>query len=84
MMQSRKAEPELIAQALQTGRLSVEDEHGFHHELYAACPRDGSHVAPVRTIWRRDADGRHIDQLEFHCPRCGRTWQAERTELHLR
>ncbi|HLZ70438.1 MAG TPA: hypothetical protein VKV26_11110 [Dehalococcoidia bacterium] len=84
MMSARKPEAELIAEALQTGQLSVPDEHGFHHELYAACPTDDSHVAPARTIWKRDASGRHIDQLEFHCPRCGHTWQAARAELHLR
>ncbi|HEY7295936.1 MAG TPA: hypothetical protein VH916_12900 [Dehalococcoidia bacterium] len=83
-MQAQRSEAELITQALKTGQLSVADEHGFQHEVYAACPGDGSHVAPARTIWRRDAAGRHIDQVEFHCPSCGRTWQAQSEELHLR
>jgi hypothetical protein len=84
MVFSQKPESELIAAALATGHLSVADEHGFHHELYAICPRDGLHPAPARTIWKRDATGRHIDHLEFRCLRCGHTWQAEQAELHLR
>jgi hypothetical protein len=84
MVFSQKPESELIAEALAAGHLSVPDEHGFHHELYAICPRDGLHLAPVRTIWKRDATGRHIDHLEFRCLSCGHTWQAEQAELHLR
>lgn len=83
-MPAQRSEAELIAQALQTGQLSVPDEHGFQHELFTTCPTDGLRLAPTRTIWKRDAAGRHIDQLEFHCPGCGRTWQAQPQDLHLR
>ncbi len=83
MVLKQQSERQLIADALATGHLSVPDEHGFHHWLYAVCPDDGQRVQPQRTIATRDARGHHIDALVFHCGSCGRTWQAAADELHL-
>ncbi len=82
---SEQSERQAIAEALAGGRLSVPDEHGFHHWVHAVCPEDGQRVPPQRTIMARDARGRHIDALVFRCASCGRTWQtpAAADELHL-
>jgi hypothetical protein len=81
---AQQPETELIAATLARGRLSIPDEYGRQHEVYAVCAQDGLELAPSRIIWVRDASGRHIDRLEFRCPNCKSTWQAAHAELHLR
>ena len=51
MVLQQKPERQLIEDALAAGRLSVPDEHGFHHSMYAVCSQDGVHAHPDRTIW---------------------------------
>jgi hypothetical protein len=84
MVLSHKSEQELVAEALAAGHLSIADEHGFHHSMYAVCTGDGHQPGPTQAIWRRGERGRYIDQLVFHCPVCNRTWQAEASQIHLR
>ena len=83
MVLQQQPERRLIEDALAAGRLTVPDEHGFHHAMYALCPQDGSHAQPARTIWKRDANGRHIDQVVVRCYSCGRSWPAATEEMHL-
>ena len=70
-----------VREALDAGRLTVPDpETGFHHPMYAVCPRDGTH-APVRRVVR----GAHgaITQVTARCPQCGGEITAQAEELHL-
>lgn len=83
MVLQHKPERQVIAEALAAGHLTVPDEHGFHHGMYAVCAEDGQHAPPYRPTWRRDARGRYIDHVLFHCNGCGRTWQAGQEEIHL-
>jgi hypothetical protein len=83
MVLQNKPERQIIEEALAAGHLTVPDEHGFHHGMYAACPTDGGHAQPQRPVWKRDADGRHIDHINFHCDNCGKTWEARIDEIHL-
>jgi hypothetical protein len=83
MVLQQKPERQLIEEAFAAGHLTITDEHGFHHGVYAVCPRDGAHVHPQRIVWKRDADGRHVDHIVVHCDSCGRTWQASMEEIHL-
>ena len=83
MVLQQKPERQLIEDALAAGRLSVPDEHGFHHSMYAVCSQDGVHAHPDRTIWKRDARGHYIESVIFRCPGCRRSWQASFDEIHL-
>ena len=83
MVLQHKPERQLIEEALAAGHLTVADEHGFHHGMYAICQEDGLHAPPHRPTWRRDARGRYIESVLFHCNGCGRTWQATLEEIHL-
>jgi hypothetical protein len=71
-----------VREALAAGRLTVPDpESGFHHPMYAVCPRDGAH-APVRRVVR-GARGA-ITEVTARCPRCGAEMIAAPEELRLR
>lgn len=83
MVLQNKPERRLIEETLAAGHLSIPDEHGFHHWLYAVCPQDSQHAQPQRTIRKRDARGHYIDGVIFRCSGCGRTWQATLDEIHL-
>jgi len=83
MVLQQKPERQLVEEAFAAGRLYVEDEHGFHHGMYAVCPNDGGHAQPSRPIWQRDARGRYIAHVLFHCHNGGRTWEGQRCEIHL-
>ena len=83
MALQQRPERQLIEEALAAGHLSIPDEHGFQHGMYTVCPRDGISVHPARTIWKRDATGRHIDHIVFHCDGCGQTWEGAIEEIHL-
>lgn len=83
MVLQRQPERQLVADALVAGRVTVADEHGFHHGLYAVCPHDGLHAFPARTVWKRDAQGRHIEHVDVRCSGCSYTWQPPVEELHL-
>ncbi len=83
MVLQQKPERQLIEDALAAGRLSVPDEHGFHHGMYAVCSEDGVRAHPDRTIWKRDLRGHYIESVIVRCYRCGRRWQASSAEIHL-
>jgi len=75
------SEVDAVREALNAGRLTVSDpETGFHHPMYAVCPRDGTH-APVRRLVR-GARGAII-QVTARCPQCGAEVAASAEELHL-
>ena len=75
-------EHEAVQQALAAGRLTVPDpETGFHHTLYAECPKDGER-AMVRRVVRGPKGA--ITQLTMRCPRCGNEFTAAPESLHLR
>ncbi|MGD9891332.1 MAG: hypothetical protein AB7U18_08575, partial [Dehalococcoidia bacterium] len=67
MMLHNQPERKVIEQAMATRHLSVPDEHGFHHWIYADCPDDGGHASPQRTIAANDARGRHFEAIDFRC-----------------
>ncbi len=83
MVLQKTSERRSVEELLAAGHLSAPDEHGFHHWLWAACPQDGQHAHPHRTIWKRDARGRYIDAVVFRCGACARMWQAATDEIHL-
>jgi hypothetical protein len=83
MVLQSKPERQLIEEALAAGHLTIPDEHGFHHGMYAVCPKDQSHAAPQRPVWKRDVRGRYIDHIVFHCDNCSHTWEAKIEEIHL-
>ena len=70
-----------VREALAAGRLTVPDPTtGFHHPLYATCPKDGGR-APVRRVVR-GARGA-ITQVTARCPRCGAEVTAAPEDLQL-
>jgi hypothetical protein len=83
MMLQHQPERNVIEEAMANRHLSVPDEHGFHHWIYAVCPDDGGRASPQRTIATNDASGRHFEAIIFRCTGCGRVWQAGIEEMHL-
>jgi hypothetical protein len=83
MVLQQSSERRMVMESLSAGRLSVADEHGFHHWLWAACPDDGQRAHVHRTIWKRDSRGRYIAAVIFRCGACTRTWQATTDEIRL-
>jgi hypothetical protein len=83
MMLQHQPERKVIEEALANRHLSVPDEHGFHHWIYAVCPDDSGRASPQRIIATNDARGRHFDAIIFRCTGCGRVWQAGVEEMHL-
>jgi hypothetical protein len=72
-----------IEDALAAGRLSVPDEHGFLHGIYAICPRDGIRAYPHRTVRAQDVHGNAFAQVVVRCFSCGRSWAATADNIHL-
>ncbi len=71
-----------VRDALAAGRLTVPDpKTGFHHPMYAVCPRDGAH-ALVRRVERGPRGA--IIQVTARCPQCGAEVRTTAEELHLR
>lgn len=78
---STQTELERIKGMLSRGQLAVRDPAtGFHHYLYARCPKSG-HESPVHRV---DKSGVAIIRVVFRCPVCGMDFDTGAENMFLR
>jgi hypothetical protein len=83
MVLEQTSERHRIEEALAAGRLTVADEHGFLHGIYAICPQDGIRAYPHRTVRAHDVQGYSFAQIIVRCFSCGRSWPATADNIYL-
>ena len=78
---TKKSELRRIKEMLSRGQLSIPDPAtGFHHSLYAHCPKHG-HDSSVHRIER---SGIAITGVVFRCPICSEYFDAGVDSMFLR
>jgi hypothetical protein len=78
---AKKSKSKQIKDMLSRGQLSIPDQvTGFHHSLYACCPKDGNDSL----IYRTERSGVAITRVVFRCPICSVNFDASVDSMFLR
>ena len=77
---TERTELQRIEEALAAGRLSVADDSGYLHFLYARCPSDGQE-SPV---YRTEKAGEAITRVIFRCSVCSKQFDAKPADMFFR
>jgi len=78
---AKENELQRIQEMLSRGQLSISDPAtGFHHALYAHCPKHGHDSLVHRT----ERSGIAITRVVFRCPICSEDFDASMKSMLLR